>query len=186
MKILKIYIETPIDEDPDLSWLGEYKNTPGPCAIDRHERGDQGRNEYRYWNPGSNHCPVGDPKNWEHVGQASINKVFRNLPAEWKKRRREFKSVIALLDTFYIEQDYERHEAYENGHWHMVGVRVVVQIEVKGTVQTVQSPGIWGVESDGRDYHREVAEDEYHTLVGILKDMGVKSIPPFSKVEFKD
>jgi hypothetical protein len=38
------------DTDPDTSWIGEYSNSPGDNAIDRQERGDTGRNEFRYCN----------------------------------------------------------------------------------------------------------------------------------------
>ena len=41
-----------VDESPDTSFLGEYSNTPGKVYIDREERGDMGRNEYRYFNLG--------------------------------------------------------------------------------------------------------------------------------------
>lgn len=41
------------DDNPDLSFLGEYASTDkgNPLAIDRVERGDAGRNEYRYFIP---------------------------------------------------------------------------------------------------------------------------------------
>jgi len=45
-----------LDEDADLSFLGEYSNTPAAVHIDREERGDMGRHEYRYFNAG-----CGDP-----------------------------------------------------------------------------------------------------------------------------
>lgn len=40
------------DGDADHSHLGEYSNTPAEHHIDRRERGDQGRNEFRYFNLG--------------------------------------------------------------------------------------------------------------------------------------
>lgn len=46
------------DDCPDLSDLGEYSSTPKPPNfIDRKERGDQGRNEFQYFNLG-----CGDPE----------------------------------------------------------------------------------------------------------------------------
>jgi hypothetical protein len=42
-----------VDEDPDLSHLGEYAATPAKVHIDRKERGDMGRNEFRYFNLGT-------------------------------------------------------------------------------------------------------------------------------------
>ena len=39
-----------VDETPDLHYYGEYSDTPKEHSIDRKERGDMGRNEYRYFN----------------------------------------------------------------------------------------------------------------------------------------
>lgn len=52
-KIISITVikEEP-DEYPDLSYLGEYSDTPEEHHIDRAERGDMGKNEYRYFNAG--------------------------------------------------------------------------------------------------------------------------------------
>jgi hypothetical protein len=52
LNVDKLYIEHMPDESPDLSYLGEYSNTPAAVHIDRKERGEQGRNEYRYFNLG--------------------------------------------------------------------------------------------------------------------------------------
>ncbi len=50
------YRTTVSDADPDLSYLGEYSDTPAAVHIDRAERGDMNRREYRYFNAGA-----GDP-----------------------------------------------------------------------------------------------------------------------------
>lgn len=52
IKIEKIVINHVVDENPDLSYLGEYSDTPGKVCIDRQERGDLQRGEYRYFNLG--------------------------------------------------------------------------------------------------------------------------------------
>ena len=52
MKIESIKIKHIVEEQPDLSWLGTYSNTPTEHYIDRQERGDMGRNEFRYFNLG--------------------------------------------------------------------------------------------------------------------------------------
>lgn len=55
-RILEVHVNRLPDEDPDLSHLGEYSNTPDPrYCIDRKERGDMRRGEYRYFNPSSNY-----------------------------------------------------------------------------------------------------------------------------------
>jgi hypothetical protein len=50
-----------IDANPDLSFLGEYSSRPTAAHIDREERGDMGRGEFRYFNGGT-----GDPG---YIGQ---------------------------------------------------------------------------------------------------------------------
>jgi len=52
MKIYSVSIEKVFDEGGDLSYLGEFSNTPGEGAIDRAkvERYLE-RGEYRYFNP---------------------------------------------------------------------------------------------------------------------------------------
>ncbi len=44
------------DDCPDLSHLGSYSNRADATHIDRQERGDMGRHEYRYFN-----CGCGEP-----------------------------------------------------------------------------------------------------------------------------
>ncbi len=47
------------------------------------------------------------------------------------------------------EQDYQRMEAYNRGDWHMVGIRAVAEVvTASGTIQTLRSGGLWGIESD--------------------------------------
>lgn len=55
-RIVSVVFVKELDDDPDLSYLGEYSNKPAAVHIDRQERGDQGRNQLRYFNAGA-----GDP-----------------------------------------------------------------------------------------------------------------------------
>lgn len=57
MRVDSIRIRWKVDESPDLSYLGEYSNKAEAVHIDRQERGDMGRGEYRYFNAG-----CGDPE----------------------------------------------------------------------------------------------------------------------------
>ena len=52
IRIEKVTIKHMPDENPDLSYLGEYSDKPSEIHIDRQERGDMGRNEMRYFNLG--------------------------------------------------------------------------------------------------------------------------------------
>lgn len=160
LRIESVKIVREVDNDPDLSWLGEYSNHDEGYAIDRQERGDAGPGEYRYWNPGPNHVPH-DPANWSHVKGEELAKVIAEHGS------------IAAADAAYVEADYQRCEAYNRGAWCMMGVYAVAEVIVSGTVQRVQSGGLWGIESDSDpSYFAEVAQDELASLRDILAEMG--------------
>jgi hypothetical protein len=91
-----------VDENPDLSYLGEYSSRPETVHIDREERGD----------------------------------------------------------------------------WHMVGIRARVTLELPtsqgGTIEhTVESPGVWGVESDSdKAYIDEIFAEECSVLAEMIEALG--------------
>lgn len=65
----------------------------------------------------------------------------------------------------YRHQDAERIRSYNRGNWHMVGVRAVAHITVTrgnhSTLYTLESAGLWGIESDsGEDYLGEVYAEQ--------------------------
>ncbi len=65
-RILSVTIHRDVDTDPDLSFLGTYSNHPeGDATIDREERDDCGRGEYRYFNPAMTGEETGNPKSPE-------------------------------------------------------------------------------------------------------------------------
>ena len=66
MRILSVKLHRETDENPDLSYLGEYvSRTSVDNAIDRVERGDAGRNEYRYFVPTMTAEETGNPESPE-------------------------------------------------------------------------------------------------------------------------
>jgi hypothetical protein len=79
-------------------------------------------------------------------------------------------------DTSYLDQEgyEERRRDYERGIFHFVGVWVEAEVLIQGTVQTLVSPGLWGIESDsGEEYIEGVAVEEYSELRKILTTVGV-------------
>lgn len=66
-RIDRITFKKEVDESPDLSFLGEYSNKPGDPAktIDRQERGDMGRNEFRYFVAAMSGKDTGNPESVE-------------------------------------------------------------------------------------------------------------------------
>lgn len=74
--------------------------------------------------------------------------------------------------------DAARLAAFNRGDWRMTGVRIEAAVIVNGTIQSVSTPGLWGVESDASaEYIKDVAADEYVTLKEILATLGIKKIP---------
>ena len=89
-------------------------------------------------------------------------------------------------DTSYLEQDgfEERLRQANNGDFGFMGVRasctVLIGIGHKGHViaQRIDSPGIWGVESDSDPGHvQELYENERSILLAMLAAMGCKRAP---------
>lgn len=71
----------------------------------------------------------------------------------------------------WILQDHARVKAHGDS-WHMVGVRAVAKIVVRGAIITVQTPGLWGIESDSDEiYFNAVALDECDYLRELLLEM---------------
>lgn len=133
-----VRIRVYIDEHPQLDYLGEYTNEPGPDdrTIDRQARGDQGRGEHRYFV-----APRWTEK-WEHV-----------------------------------EQNYERMESYGAG-WLCLGLRAVADLTVhldngKTLTTSVESGGIWGVESDSDEAIEQWSKEEFAEVRSELEELGV-------------
>lgn len=80
-------------------------------------------------------------------------------------------------DTSYLDQDEfaDRRAEYENGDFTFVGVRAEAEVVIEGVVQTLTSGGMWGVESDSKEYIEEVAVEEYAALREILTSIGVST-----------
>jgi hypothetical protein len=80
-------------------------------------------------------------------------------------------------DTSYLDQDEfeDRRSEYENGDFTFVGVRAEAEVVIEGVVQTITSGGMWGVESDSKEYIEEVAVEEYAALREILTSIGVST-----------
>jgi len=142
-KINKIEIVVEPDADPDMSYWGEFSNTPEAGALAHHG----GPGAYKWFNP---------------------NQDAHNTPE-------------------YGREAYERMLAYERQEWCMVGVRAEATLVINGTLQTIQTPGVWGVESDsGHDYiEQEVGSEQYAELVDILKALGINedNIPAWEDID---
>ena len=87
-------------------------------------------------------------------------------------------------DTSYLEQEgfEDLREQYRQGDFDFVGVRAAVELPIpfgKDRIITrIESPGLWGVESDsGEDYFDSVFQEESATLADMLTALGVQVVP---------
>lgn len=131
------------------SHLGEYANRPtSEYSIDRQERNDMERNEYRYFNPSSNYVDKHD-------------KLRDGItPDECRT---------------YVEQDYKRMESLNRGDWCYVGIYAIAHVQLLdgGPVQEIHSVGLWGIESDSDDsYFNDVRDKEIGSLIAQLQALG--------------
>lgn len=81
-------------------------------------------------------------------------------------------------DTSYLEQSEfaDRLAAYQRDEFSFVGVRAVVTQHnwTSGVVKVVESPGLWGIESDsGEDYLWEVGAEELTYIAGEVATAGI-------------
>ena len=76
------------------------------------------------------------------------------------------------------EANAERLAAWRAGEWRCIGIRAraafLIDLGQAALVQTVESPGLWGIESDGDpEYLDRVFAEEAETLRGILAKLSV-------------
>lgn len=125
-----------------ILWLAGG-DIPERGGCDCGERGDMGRNEYRYFNPSFNYVDKAD--NPQH-------------------------GLIAQNVHKYVRQDYERMESLAAGNWCYIGIQAQAQIglgdvsqypkKYNVTLQTIISGGLWGIESDSDAAYLESEEKE--------------------------
>lgn len=80
-------------------------------------------------------------------------------------------------DTSYLEQDgeEERLQQYKDGHFSYIGIRAKAEVQFSdnGSIQTLESGGLWGIEDDSdEDYLKSVEQEELADLRQTLIDAG--------------
>jgi hypothetical protein len=79
-------------------------------------------------------------------------------------------------DTSYLDQDEfeDRRAEYERGKFNFVYAHAQAEVVIEGVTQVLESGGLAGIESDSeQEYLDEIAAEEWKTLRGILKTVGV-------------
>lgn len=143
---IRFEIEEKEDNDPDLSYLGEFTDKWEPGALNHFAKqyGHNGRDnrEYKWFVP----C---------------------NTYASHRKGLIEMKYGKVLADSLareYVAQDYKRSKDYGT-YWYMVGIVVtayVNDIEI-GTAS------LWGIETDSDEsYKTETIEELKHEIMASI------------------
>jgi hypothetical protein len=107
-----------------------------------------------------------------------VVEAARKRPPPQVQRFRVLIEHDADPDVSYLEQDEfeDRLAAYKRGEFGFVGVRVEAEVVIEGMIQTLTSPGLWGIESDSdKEYIAQVAGEEYAALRDVLKAVGVST-----------
>jgi len=85
-------------------------------------------------------------------------------------------------DPEYIEQDYQRMEAYHRQEWYSMGIMAEATVSYllenvipagHKRLETFTSGGLWGVESDSGDYIKEVEDEQLDDLREHLAQFGI-------------
>lgn len=132
------------DDSPDLSYLGEYSHTPKSAH--------------------------------------SIDRFAEGRGGADRHTLRYFTPALTGEETGNPEspeQDFQRMEALCRGEWSMIGIRAEVTIQVPtkqggSILQTLRSPGLWGIESDSDKAHLdEVFSDQCDILAEVIEEWEV-------------
>lgn len=111
----------------------------------------------------------GKTKKWGHSIRIANQFTKYNIK-DWDKATTR-QQKINVLEILYCCQDVSRLETL--GHdWNYIGIIAKAEVQLTDKVQTIRSGGLWGVESDCPDYHKEVEKNELEDLAGELEAMG--------------
>jgi hypothetical protein len=83
--------------------------------------------------------------------------------------------VDPFPDASYLESEgfQDRRQQYDNGDFGFIGIRAGAEIVVAGVCQTINSGGLWGIESDSTpDYISGIEQEEIVQLQEILHALG--------------
>lgn len=136
--------------------------TPRDDSSDRPDERDEG-----FW-------PSLDPDACGYIGDAEPHDV------NGREQAKRFDDALEAAETRMAE--------WESDDWHFVGVvaRAHLFIPAGGNsfaCYTLDSPGIWGIESDAGDYLREQFEQQKEELRDHLATLAAAMIRPAAIVE---
>lgn len=117
--------------------------------------------EYHYGKNGSN---------WSHVSEEGRQRIIAKYGSIWN-------ACMA-----YAKQDKERLDAYNRGVWEMIGIRAVATIHIPADddtvkIQTIDSGGLFGIESDSDDsYIHDIGREQIAEVKNYLRILCVNGV----------
>lgn len=117
--------------------------------------------EYHYGKNGSN---------WEHVSEDDRQEVITNYGSIWN------------ACMVYAKHDKERLDAYNRGVWEMIGIIAVATIHIPAgsdtvKIQTIDSGGLFGIESDSDgSYIQDIGREQIAEVKNYLRILCVEGV----------
>ena len=151
-KINNITLKIEIDENQDVSYLGEIADSQtARKQYNKHWIPVNPKNPDGGWFSPCNHLPHKD-SNWEHVSQEDKNKVIAKYGS------------LREADIAYAYEDCERLQNFYAGRWWMEGIilRASIAVSDDGIHWAYDEIvcSLWGIESDGgEDYKATIVKD---------------------------
>jgi hypothetical protein len=162
LNIESVHVRWDVEESPDLSCIGEHTDNYSETHI----------------------VAVG-----EHAGEIAGNVPDDELPG----RGRDYRYFIPYAGgetpttdrrsryAKYAAQDFKRMDAANRGEWQSLGCYVVAEVSRPigqgcKRLETFQSGGLWGIESDSDEsYRSEIESEQFADLAEHLRAFGIET-----------
>lgn len=202
-RIDEIKVKAILDDNPDTDWIGKYTDRAEDWAICRH------CGEYLYHAEMPNRIIDNIEQAMADIAydmggldedserHAMLDKIYNAMENALNKFEPHdcptYHSEYNFFKPYaggepegskayikYGQQDFDRMEALQQGHWHFIGIQAeaIVSYPLNGNdssrrLEHLTSGGLWGVESDAEDYHTDVAKGELADLKSHLEAFSV-------------
>ena len=178
--IEKIWIEKQQDEQPDTSMIGEYTDKKSDWVICVHcgefvviaeknqARFDELECEIDLLRDGAQEDDTAEKL---AAYRAELQTLILHDCPHSSRNFNYFKPYAAGEKEgsedyqTYGKQDFKRMTGFNHQSWYFVGIAAKAEIKTTtGTIQTIRSGGLWGIESDAGDYLEQVAQEQLAEL----------------------
>jgi hypothetical protein len=177
-RILSVTVKQEIDDLPDTSFLGEYSDTPGDCAIVA-----RGEHEGEFVSDLPCECDH-SPDDHNNNVNCMENCDCEDFDQVSIERGREYRYFNPPADNYegesdenirkYCQHDYDRMRGLNNDQWCFTGISAKAVVQLNGDLtQTIHSGGLWGIESDSdASYISQIADEQLSELRDQLLAIG--------------